>query len=191
MGRLIYLTPTSLDGFLGDGDYSWSAPYAEEIMAALTVGFAEVGTYLYGRRTYETMAVWETEPAVAEQSSASAGFAARWQAADKVVFSSTLAQARTRRTRLERELAPQVVAEIKSASRGDLTIGGPTLAAEALRLDLVDVVDLLWCPILLGGGIPVLSAGVRRDLRLRSERRFGNGVVQATYDVIGQAPPGR
>jgi dihydrofolate reductase len=187
MGRLIYVTPTSLDGFIGDGDYSWGAPYAEEIMAALTVGLAEVGTYLYGRRTYETMAVWETEPAVAEQSPDAARFAAMWQEADKVVFSSTLAQAHTRRTRVERELDPQVVAEIKAASDGDLTIGGPTLAAQALRLDLVDVVELLWCPVLLGGGIPVLSAGVRRDLRLRRERRFSNGVVQAAYDVIEHA----
>ena len=185
MGRLIYLTPTSLDGFISDGDYSWSAPYADEIMAALAEGFAEVGTYLYGRRTYETMAVWETEPAVAEQSPAAAGFAARWQAADKVVFSSTLAQVHTRRTRLEKGLDARVVAGIKAATDADLTIGGPTLAAEALRLDLVDVVELLWCPILLGGGIPVLSAGVRRDLRLRSERRFKNGVIHATYDVIG------
>ena len=104
-------------------------------------------------------------------------------AADKVVFSSTLAQVHTRRTRLERQLDGQVVAEIKAASAGDLTIGGPTLAAEAFRLDLADVVELLWYPVLLGGGISVLSAGVRRDLRLRSERRFSNGVVQATYDV--------
>jgi dihydrofolate reductase len=128
-------------------------------MAALTAGLAEVGTYLYGRRTYETMAVWETEPALAERSPESAGFATRWQAADKVVFSSTLAQARTRRTRLQRQLDAQVVAEIKAASNADLTIGGPTLAAEALRLDLVDVVELLWYPVLLGGGIPVLAAG--------------------------------
>ena len=189
MGRLIYLTPTSLDGFIGDGDYSWSAPYAEEIMAALTVGLAEVGTYLYGRRTYETMAVWETEPAVAEQSPEAAAFATMWQAADKVVISSTLTQVHTRRTRLERGLDAQVVADLKAASDADLTVGGPTLAAEALRLDLVDVVELLWCPILLGGGIPVLSAGVRRDLRLRSERRFSNGVVQAAYDVIGHVQP--
>ena len=189
MGRLIYLTPTSLDGFIGDGDYSWGAPYAEEIMAALTAGFADVGTYLYGRRTYETMAVWETEPAVAEQSPESAGFAARWQAAEKVVFSSTLAQVHTVRTRLERRLDVQVVTGIKAASDDDLTIGGPTLAAEALRLDLVDVVELLWCPVLLGGGIPVLSAGVRRDLRLRTERRFRNGVIQATYDVVGPVQP--
>ncbi len=158
-------------------------------MAALTAGLAEVGTYFYGRRTYETMAVWETEPALAERSPESAGFATRWQAADKVVFSSTLAQARTRRTRLQRQLDAQVVAEIKAASNADLTIGGPTLAAEALRLDLVDVVELLWYPVLLGGGIPVLAAGVRRDLRLRSERRFSNGVVQATYDVVGRVQP--
>ena len=184
MGRLIYLTPASLDGFIGDGDYSWSAPYAEEIKSVLNAGLAEVGTYLYGRRTYETMAVWETDPALAEQSPESAGFAAMWQAADKVVFSSTVARVQTRRTRLERQLDAQRVADIKAASRGDLTVGGPTLAAAALRVDLVDVVELMWCPVLLGGGVPVLSAGVRRDLRLRSERRLGNGVVQATYDVI-------
>jgi len=123
-------------------------------MAALNEDLAEVGTYLYGRRTYETMAVWETDPATAEQSPESGVFAATWQKADKVVFSSTLAQVPTRRTRWERQLDAQVVAEIKAASRGDLTIGGPTLAAEALRLDLVDVVELLWYPVLLGGGIP-------------------------------------
>jgi dihydrofolate reductase len=158
-------------------------------MSALTAGLADVGTYLYGRRTYETMAVWETEPAVAEQSPESAGFAAMWQKADKVVFSSTLAQVQTRRTRLEQQLDAQLVSEIKAVSRGDLTVGGPTLAAGALRLDLVDVVELLWCPVLLGGGIPVLSAGVRRDLRLRREQRLTNGVVQATYEVIGQVQP--
>jgi hypothetical protein len=124
MGRLIYLTPTSLDGFISDGDYSWSAP-DEEVMAALTADLAEVSTYLYGQRMYETMAVWETDSAAAEQSSESEVFAATWQAADKVVFSSTLAQVHTRRTRLERQLDGQVVAEIKAASRGDLTIGGP------------------------------------------------------------------
>src|SRR4051812_33991633 len=99
-------------------------------------------------------------------------------AADKVVFSSTLARVHTRRTRLVRQLDAQVVAGIKAASRGDLTIGGPTLAAEALRLDLVDVVELLWCPAMLGTGIPVLSGGVRRDLTLRRDRRFSNGMVQ-------------
>src|SRR5690349_14806325 len=117
MGRLIYLTPASLDGFIGDGDYSWSAPYAEEIMSVLTAGLADVGTYLYGRRTYETMAVWETEPAVAEQSPESAGFATMWQKADKVVFSSTLARVHTRHTRLERQLDAQLVDESKAASR--------------------------------------------------------------------------
>ena len=189
MGRLIYLTPTSLDGFIGDGDYSWGAPYAEEIMSVLTAGLADVGTYLYGRRTYETMAVWETDPAVAEQSPESGGFAAMWPAADKGVFSTPLTEVQTRRTRVEPQLDAQLVTEIKAVSRGDLTVGGPTLAAEALRLDLVDVVELLWCPVLLGGGIPVLSAGVRRDLRLRREQRLTNGVIQATYEVVGHVQP--
>src|ERR687890_1108399 len=188
MGRLIYLTLTSLDGFIGDGDYSWSVP-DEEVMAALIADLAKVGTYVYGRRTYETMAVWEADPAWAAQSPEDAKFASTWEAADKVVFSSALARVSTSRTRLERQFDAQVVDEIKAESRGDVTIGGPTLAAEALRLDLVDVVELLWYPVLLGRGIPVLSAGVRRDLRLRSERRFSNGVVQATYDVIGHVEP--
>ena len=108
-GRLIYLTLSSLDGFIGDGDFSWSAPN-EDVMAALNADLAEVGTYLYERRTYETMAVWEADPALAEQSPESASFAAAWQAADKVVFSSTLAQVHTRRTRLERQLDGPVVA---------------------------------------------------------------------------------
>jgi dihydrofolate reductase len=185
MARLIYFMLASLDGFIAEEDYSWSAP-SEEVMAALTADAAERSTHLYGRRMYETMAVWETDPAAAEQSPESAAFAATWQAADKVVFSSTLAQVHTRRTRLERQLDAQVVAEIKAASRGDLTIAGPTLAAEALRLDLVDVVELLLCPAILGGGIPVLPAGVRRDLTLRRDRRFGNGMVQTTYDVVGR-----
>ena len=189
MGRLIYVTPASLDGFIGDGDYSWGAPYAEGIKSVLNPGLADVGTYLYGRRTYETMAVWETDPTIVEQSPESAGFAAMWQKADKVVFSTTLAEVNTQHTRLERQVDAQLVDDIKAASRGDLTVGGPTLAAEALRLDLVDVVELLWCPVLLGGGIPVLSAGVRRDLRLRSERRFGNGVIQAAYDVVEHGQP--
>ena len=190
MSKLIYITNVSLDGYIEDshGNFDWTEP-SDEFFAFITDLVRSAGTYFYGRRLYETMAVWETDPTLAEQSSESAAFAAMWQAADKVVFSSTLSQVHTRRTRLDHKLDVQRVAEIKAASRGDLTIGGPTLAAEALRLDLVDVVELLWCPVLLGGGIPVLSAGVRRDLRLRSERRFDNGVIQATYDLIGQVRP--
>ncbi|ANY08464.1 dihydrofolate reductase family protein [Pseudonocardia sp. HH130630-07] len=184
MGQLIYLTPASLDGFLGDGDHEWSVPYAEDVMSAVTQSLAGVGTYLYGRRTYETMAVWETDPAIAGQSPGAAAFAATWRAADKIVFSSRLTQVQTRRTRVERRLTAEQVNASRAASRGDLTVGGATLAAEALRLDLVDVVELLWCPVLLGGGLPVLPAGVRRNLTLRRERRFDSGVVQATYDVV-------
>ncbi|TCK20157.1 dihydrofolate reductase family protein [Pseudonocardia endophytica] len=189
MGQLIYVTPTSLDGFIGDGDYSWAEP-DPEFLAAVTATVAQAGTYLYGRRTYETMMVWETIPELAEQSDGDATFAATWQAADKIVFSSTMAQADvpTQRTRVEPHLDVGAVRELKAASRTDLTIGGPALAAEAMRLDLVDVVQLFWFPVLFGGGgIPVLSAGVRRQLRLRDERRFASGVVQATYDVLFQS----
>jgi dihydrofolate reductase len=116
MGRLIYLTLTSFDGFIGDGDYSWSVP-DEEVMAALIADLAKVGTYVYGRRTYETMAVWEADPAWAAQSPEDAKFASTWQAADKVVFSSTLAQVSTSRTRLERQFDAQVVEAPERRSR--------------------------------------------------------------------------
>lgn len=188
MGQLIYLTHATLDGFIGDGDFSWATP-DEEITAAINGILADVGTYLYGRRTYETMAVWDDDPSLAERSPESARFAATWQAAEKVVFSSTLERVHTRRTRLERRLDAQVVAGIAAASDGDLTIGGPMLGTEALRLDLVDVIEVLWHPVLLGAGLPVLTAGVRRHLRLREERRFGSGVVHATYEMAGRPAP--
>jgi len=186
MGRLIYSVAASLDGFISDadGDYSWAMP-SEEVIAALTADVAGVSTYLYGRRMYESMAGWETAPAAAEQSPESANWAATWRATDKIVFSTTLPEVWTQRTRLERKLTPEVVAAAKAGSAGDLTVEGPTLAAEALRLDLVDVVELLWCPAVVGGGTPVLPSGVRLDLSLRRERRFVNGMVQATYDVAG------
>ena len=184
--KLLYSAITSLDGYVADEDgrFDWAKP-DDELHAFVNDLERSVGTYLYGRRMYDVMVYWETAPTGAGAHPIAADYARVWQAADKVVFSSTLAQVPTRRTRLERQLDAHLVSEIKAASRGDLTVGGPTLAAEALRLDLVDVVELLWCPILLGGGVPVLSAGVRRDLRLRSERRFSNGVIHATYDVIG------
>jgi dihydrofolate reductase len=181
MGHLIYLVQASLDGFIGDGDFTWSAPDPdEEVLLSIIGDLAGVGTQIYGRRTYETMAVWETEPGLAEQSPNRRTFATTWQDTDKIVVSTTLEQPFTRRTRVERTLDAGLVGGIE----GDVTVGGPTLAAEALRQDLVDAVVVYWHPVLLGGGIPVLAAGVRRDLRLNDETRFANGVIKARYDVI-------
>jgi dihydrofolate reductase len=184
MGRVIYSVASSLDGYNTDaqGDYSWAVP-DEEVIAALTADAANVSTYLYGRRMYEAMQGWETDPSVAAQSPESAVFAKTWQAADKVVFSSTLTETRTRRTRLEPTLSIEAVDRARREAAGDLTIEGPTLAKSALNLGVVDVVELLLCPILVGGGTSVFPEGISGSLRLTRERRFTNGMVQVTYEA--------
>ena len=184
MGNVIYSVACSLDGYNSDawGDFSWAMP-DEAVVAALTDDLAPVSTYLYGRRMYETMAVWETDPTARTWSPESARFADTWARADKVVFSRTLERTWTERTRLEPELTAEAVERARSAASGDLTIEGPTLAGSALRLGVVDVVELLLCPVTVGGGTPVFPDGLSLGLRLVRERRFDNGMVQITYDV--------
>lgn len=184
MGRVIYSVASSLDGYNTDaqGGFAWAMP-DEAVIAALTDDTVGVSTYLMGRRMYETMAGWETEPSWAEGSPESARFADVWKRADKVVFSTTLAEVWTERTRLERALTVEAVERAKAEASGDLTVEGPTLAATALSLGLVDVVELLLCPVIVGGGGKVFPDGLSLDLRLARERRFDNGMVQVTYDV--------
>lgn len=182
--RIIYSAACSLDGFNTDaeGSFAWAYP-GEEVIAAINADLGAVSTYLYGRRMYETMAGWETDPAVAAQSPESAAFATVWQAAEKVVFSSSLPKVWTEHTRLERKLTVEAVERARAAATGDLTVEGPTLAHSALRLGVVDVVELLICPVIVGGGAPVLPDGLRVDLSLERERRFDNGMAQLTYSV--------
>lgn len=184
MGQLIYSMIVSQDGFVADrdGDFTWGQP-AEDALASVNEEMVNVGTYLYGRRMYDIMAVWETDPAVAAQSPGSQVFADLWRRADKVVYSTSLEQPYTTRTRLEREFDPAVVRELKVASSHDLTVDGPTLAAHALRHGLVDRVSLLVCPIVVGGGLSFWPEDVRLDLRLRDLRQFEGGVVRVSYDV--------
>lgn len=184
MGKVIYSVASSLDGYTTDaqGDFSWAVP-DETVIAALTADLASVSTYLYGRRMYETMAIWETDPAAATWSPESAHFADTWKRADKIVFSATLEKTWTERTRLERALTAEAVARARSEASGDLTIEGPTLAGSALLLGVVDVVELLLCPVTVGGGTAVFPDGLSLDLRLVRERRFDTGMVQITYDI--------
>jgi dihydrofolate reductase len=184
MGNVIYSVASSLDGYNADeqGGFSWAMP-SEAVVAALTTDLASVSTYLYGRRMYETMAVWETDPSAPTWSPESARFAETWKRAEKIVFSSTLERTWTERTRLEREFTPEAVARAKSEASGDLTIEGPTLAKRALLLGLVDVVEVLLCPVTVGGGTAIFPEGLAVGLRLVRERRFDNGMVQITYDV--------
>jgi len=184
MGALIYLTNVSLDGFIEDvhGDFDW-APPDDEVFAAATAVLRSAGTLLYGRRLYETMAVWETDPTLAGRSELAAEFARAWQAADKVVYSTTLTTVPTAATRLERHFDPDAVRARRATADGNLLIGGANLAAQALRASLVDECRLLVWPILLGGGTPAFPADVRAELELLDERRFGNGVLLLRYRV--------
>jgi dihydrofolate reductase len=184
MAKLIYSAIASLDGFTADqnGNFDWAAP-GEEVHAFINDLERQVGTFLYGRRMYETMAGWETDPAVAAQSEVMADFAHIWQAADKIVFSKTLQRASTGRTRIERDFDPEAVRRIKTSAGSDLTVGGPHLAAQAFKAGLVDECHLFITPIVVGGGKQALADDVRLELELLDECRFGSGMVYLRYRV--------
>jgi dihydrofolate reductase len=184
MATLIYLTNVSLDGYVEDahGTLDW-APPDDDVFAACTALLRSVGTFLYGRRLYESMAVWETDPTLAERSDLTADFASAWRAADKVVYSTTLTAVPTGATRLEHRFDPDAVEKLKAGATSNLTIGGANLAARAFEAGLVDECQLFVWPMILGGGKPALPAGVRTDLELLDEHRFGSGVVHLRYRV--------
>lgn len=182
MAKLIYASNMSLDGWTEDagGGFDW-APPDDDVLVAITEVMGSVGTYLYGRRMYELMSVWETEPALAEQSDLRRAFATTWQAPDKIVYSTTLDAVSTAKTRLERHFDVDAVRDLKASASGDLLVGGPHLAAQALAAGLVDECHLFVWPIVLGGQNPALPPDRRTDLELLDERRVGNGVVHLRY----------
>jgi dihydrofolate reductase len=186
MARLIYSAIASLDGYVADedGGFDWAAP-DEEVHAFVNDEERPVGTYLYGRRMYDVMAVWETMPAGPDPSPAVRDYAEIWRAAEKVVYSRTLDEPRTPRTRIERDFDPAAIRALKDGAAADLSIGGPELAAQALRAGLVDELRLFLSPVAVGGGNRALPSGVRVDLELLDERRFGNGVVHLRYATRG------
>jgi dihydrofolate reductase len=181
MAKLIYVANVSVDGYIEDahGRFDWTAP-SDEFFAFITDLVRPVGAYLYGRRLYETMAVWETDPALAAQSALMADFARVWHAADKIVYSTTLPAVSTAGTRLERHFDADSVRAMKTSAAGDFTVGGATLAAQAFDAGLVDECHLFMHPVLVGGGKPAFP-DARIPLELLEEHRFGNGVVYLRY----------
>lgn len=179
MAKLVYSAISSLDGYTEDesGGFEWAAP-DEEVHAFVNELERPVGTYLYGRRMYETMRFWETAEG---RSAAARDFAAIWRGADKVVYSRTLEEVSTAKTTLEPEFDPEAVRRMKSEAESDISIGGPGLAATAIRAGLVDEYHLFAGPVVVGGGKHWLPGGVRLQLELLDERRFGNGVVYLRY----------
>ena len=182
MAKLIYSAIASLDGYIEDedGNFDWAEP-DEEVHAFVDDLDRPVGTYLYGRRMYEVMVGWETDPTLADQSPLMRDFAEIWQAADKIVYSKTLANVSTARTRIERDFDPEAVRQMKASADRDLIVGGPELAAHAFKAGLVDECHLFVTPIIVGGGKQSLPDNVRLELALMDERRFGNGVVYLHY----------
>ncbi len=184
MAKVIYVANVSLDGYIEDahGSFDWTAP-TDELFTFITDLVRPVGTYLYGRGMYETMAVWETDPTLAAQSGLRAEFANVWQAADKIVYSTSLGVVSTANTRLERRFDPDAVREMKVSSASDLTIGGPTVAAHAFNAGLVDECQLFVGPVLVGEGKPAFPRDARIQLELLEEHRFSNGVVNLHYRI--------
>jgi len=184
MGLLVYTTIASLDGYVNDttGGFDWAAP-DPEVHAFVNDLERDVGTYLCGRRLYETMVYWETAPTDGPGDAVAQDYARIWQAADKVVHSRTLTAVTSARTRLERDFDPAAAAVLVRESDRDVSIGGPTLAAEALRAGIVDELRLLTVPAVVGGGTRALPDGIRLDLTLLDARRFAGGTTYARYAV--------
>jgi dihydrofolate reductase len=182
LAKLIYSAIASLDGYVADadGNFDWAAP-DDELHAFVNDLERQIGTYLYGRRMYETMVFWETAHTLADQPPVVRDFTAIWQAADKVVFSSTLETASSAKTRIERDFEPDAIRQLKAQASHDISVGGPQLAAQALRAALVDECHLFLTPVIVGGGNAALPKDVRMKLELLDQRRFANGVVHLHY----------
>jgi dihydrofolate reductase len=184
MAKLIYTAITSLDGFVADaeGNFDWAAP-DEEVHTFVNDQERPIGTYLYGRRMYDVLVAWES-PAIAEgQPAYIRDYHEIWRAADKIVYSKTLETVASERTRIERTFDPEAVRQLKAEADRDLSVGGPDLAAHAIRAGLVDELRLFVAPIVVGTGNPVLPSDVRLQLELLDEGRFGNGMIHLGYSV--------
>jgi dihydrofolate reductase len=182
MASLIYLTIASIDGYIADedGKFDWAEP-DEEVHAFINELERPVGTHLLGRRMYDVLAYWDDPPGLDEQPAVVQEFTEIWRAADKVVYSRTLETARTARTRIERDFEPEAIRQLKAQSDRDLSIGGPELAARAIRAGLVDDYQLFVVPVIVGAGKQALPNDLRIDLELLDERRFRNGTVFLHY----------
>lgn len=184
MAKLIYSAITSLDGYIEDeqGNFDWSIP-DEEVHTFINNLERPIGTYLYGRRMYDVMAFWETASTDSNLTSYALEFARIWQAANKVVYSKTLTAVSSTKTHIVRDFDPDSVQRMKASSERDISIGGPNIAAQAIKAGLVDEIHLFVTPILVGGGKPSLPSNVRVILDLVDENRFGNGMIHLHYRI--------
>jgi dihydrofolate reductase len=186
VAKLIYAAIASLDECVEDkqGSFDWATPDSE-VHAFVNDLERPIGTYLYGRRMYETMVYWETVPDGADQPAESRDFAELWRAAEKIVYSRTLRTVSSERTRIERHFDPAAIRRLKESSARDITVGGAGLAREALAVGLVDECHLFLCPVVVGGGKRGFPEDIRFRLELLAQHRFHNGVVYLRYRIGG------
>jgi dihydrofolate reductase len=182
VAKLIYITNTTLDGYIEDtsGAFDWANPH--QVHEFITALVRPMSTHLYGRRLYETMAYWDA-PAIDDYPPEHRDFARVWQNAQKIVFSRTLKSPTTRNTRIEHDFDAEAIRKLKRESALDMIIGGAELAGLALQADVVDECHLFVHPVLVGGGKPAFPAALRRKLELLATRRFDTGVVHLHYRV--------
>jgi dihydrofolate reductase len=182
MAKLIYSAIASADGYVEDADgrFDWAEP-DEELLRFVNELERPAGTYLYGRRMYQTMLYWETAHTLPGLPASIQEFTGIWQAAEKIVFSRTLASVSSARTRVERTFDPGVIRQLKSAAEHDISVGGADLAGQAIKAGLVDELRLLLLPVLVGGGKGALPHGIRSELELLDTRRFASGAVYLRY----------
>jgi dihydrofolate reductase len=188
MAKLIYMMNISVDGYTQDeqGRFDWTAP-KEEVHTWIFEHVSAFRTCLYGRRVYETMLYWETAHTIPDQPQFVLDFARQWRAAEKIVYSKTLAEPRSARTRIERVFDPEAVRRLKAEAGSDMAVAGPDLAAQAVKAGLVDEFQMRICPVVIGGGKRFFPAGARLDLELVEERRFRSGDVFLRYAIRGQS----
>jgi dihydrofolate reductase len=189
MAKLIYLMNASVDGYTEDGQgrFDWRAPEDPEAHFQVCEFVSHFRTCLYGRKMYEKMVYWETAPTAGNQPQFLLDFAKRWQAAEKIVYSRALAEPRSARTRIEREFDPDAVRRLKTEAQHDISVNGPELAAQAIRAGLVDEFQMIVWPVIVGGGKRFFPEGVRLDLELIDEQRFGKSVMVLRYAVTNRS----
>ena len=183
MSKLLYITNTSLDGYVEDetGAFDWVNP--DQVFEFITELVRPIATYLYGRQLYETMAYWDAP--VDSYQPEHRDFASVWQKAEKIVFSRTLTDATTRNTRVERDFDVETIQKLKRESDHDINIGGAELAGLALEADLVDECHLFLNPVIVGSGKPAFRPGLRPNLELLETRCFSTGVIHLHYRIRG------
>jgi dihydrofolate reductase len=188
MAKLIYSAICSLDGYVADedGDFSWARP-DDDLHSFVNDLERPIGTYLYGRRMYETMVFWETAEVPPDQCDPVSDYADIWRATEKIVFSRTLDQVSSAKTRIEREFDPEEIRRLVADADTDLSIGGSELAGEAITAGLVDEYHLFINPIVVGGGTAALPSGARVELELADQRRFASGVIHVHYRSRGRS----